>query len=111
MPEKRCLLVTSAAIKTQIDRLTSQERARTNPAAFLQTLEGRNIEIRASTRAMVQRLLDQKAKSLTYDAVFAAADDLVACCGGDLQHAFEALEVYEILSRKGNKIERESASG
>jgi len=110
MSEKHRLLVTSAAIRKQIDRFSCQERERTSSAEFLQTLEERNVDIRSSTRAMIERLLDKNAASLKYDAVFAAADDLVACCDGNVEHAFEVLEVYKTLSRKGEKTEIETTA-
>ena len=110
MSEKHRLLLTSAAIRKQIDRFSCQERERTSAAEFLHALEERNIDIRSSTRAMIERLLNKGAEPLKYDALFAAADDFVACCGGDVDHAFEVLEVYKTLSRKGNKIESESTT-
>jgi len=110
MSKKRRISLTSAAIRKKIDRLSFQERERTNAAEFLHSLEKRNIEIRSSTRAMVERFLDRNAEPLKYDPVFGAADDFVACCGGDVEHAVEVLKVYETLSRKGDRIEGKIAA-
>ncbi len=102
MSGKRCRRVTSAALRDRLDQLSAEQREMTTVAEFLRQFEELGLEIGDSVRAMVERILNRNGEALDYDAVFAAADDLVACCNGSLEHALDALRVYKAVS--GNQM-------
>lgn len=105
MCEKRCRRVTSAALRDRFERVSAEERERATVAEFLQQFEELGLEIGDSARSMVERMLERDGEALDYDAVFAAADDLVACCNGSLERAFDALKVYKAVSGRQMSIE------
>ena len=105
MSEKRCRRVTSAALRNCLDRVSAEERETTTVAEFLQQFEEPGLEIGDSARSMVERMLERDGEALDYDAVFAAADDLVACCNGSLVRALDALRVYKAVSGKQMSVE------
>ena len=105
MSEKRCRRVTSAALRNRLDQLSADQRETTTVAEFLRQFEELGLEIGDSVRAMVERILDRNGETLDYDAVFAAADDLVVCCNGSLDRALDALRVYKAVSGKQMSVE------
>ncbi|MFH1921881.1 MAG: hypothetical protein ABIP48_18605 [Planctomycetota bacterium] len=105
MPEKRYRRATSAALRNLLDLLSAEERETTTVAAFLRQFEEHGLEISDYARSMVERILDRDGEALDYDAVFAAADDLVACCNGSLERALDALRVYKAVSGKQMSVE------
>ncbi len=105
MTGKRCRRITSAALRDRLERVSVEERDTTTVAEFLRQFEELGLEIGDSARAMVELVLDRNGEALDYDAVFAAADDLVACCNGSLERALDALRVYKTASRKQMSVE------
>ena len=105
MSEKRCRRVTSAALRERLDQLSADQRETTTVAEFLRQFEELGLEIGDSARSMVERMLERDGEALDYDAVFAAADDLVACCNGSLERALDALRVYKAVSGKQMSVE------
>ena len=105
MPEKRCRRVTNSALRERFERVSAEERETTTVAEFLRQFEELGLEIGDSARSMVERLLERDSEALDYDAVFAAADDLVACCNGSLERALDALRVYKAASSKQMSVE------
>ena len=77
----------------------------TTVAEFLRQFEELGLEIGDSARSMVERMLERDGETLNYGAVFAAADDLVACCNGSLERALDALKVYKAASGKQMGVE------
>ena len=100
MSEKRCSRATSAALRVHLDLLPADQREKTTVAEFLRQFEECGLEIGDSGRFMVERILNQGHEMLNYDAVLAAADDLVARCDGNVETALDALRVYKAVSGK-----------
>ena len=105
MSEIRCRRVTSAALRDRLERVSAEERETTTVAEFLRQFEELGIEIGASARSMVERMLERDGEELDYDAALAAADDLVACCNGSLERALNALRVYKAVTGKETSVE------
>ena len=105
MPERRCRRVTSAALRDRFEQLPAKDRETTTVAEFLRQFAELGLEIGDSARFMVERMLERDGEALDYDAVFAAADDLVACCNGSLDRALDALKVYKAASGKQMNVE------
>ena len=100
MPEERCKRVTSAALRDRLDQLSADQRETNTVAEFLQQFEELGLEIGNSASAMVERIVNRDGEALDYDAIFAAADDLVACCNGRLDRALDAFRVHKAVSGK-----------
>jgi hypothetical protein len=105
MPEKQYRRATSAALRNLLDLMSAEDRETTTVAAFLRQFEEHGHEISDSGRLMVERILDRDGETLDYDAVFAAADDLVACCNGSLELAMDALKAYRAASGRQIGVE------
>ena len=105
MPEKRRRRVTSVALRDRLEHVSAEERETTSVAEFLRQFEELGLEIGDSARSMVERILERDGEALDYDAVFAAADDLVACCNGSLERALDALKICKAASGKQMGVE------
>ena len=105
MSEKRCSRATSAALRDRLDLVPADQRETITAAEFLRQFEEQGLEIGDSARSMVERILDREHETLDYDAVLAAADDLVACCDGSVEIALDALRVYKAVSGKQMSVE------
>ena len=94
MPTEDCQRVPSVVIKRCIDLLTAEEREKLTATEFLRPFREHGFEVGKSCLAMVERMLDRKGESLDRDALIAAADDFVACCGGSKDDACDVLGAY-----------------
>ena len=100
MSKKHYKRVASAALRNHFEQMPAEERETLGVVEFLQHFEELGLEIGGPARSMVVRMLERDCKELDYDAIFAAADDLVASCNGCLERAQNALRVYKAVSGK-----------
>ncbi len=105
MSGKHYRRVTSSALRDRFERVSVEERETTTVAEFLRQFEELGLEIGDSARYMIERMVERDGEVLDYNAVFAAADDLVACCNGRLERALDALRVYKAVSGKQMSVE------
>ncbi|MFQ5799639.1 MAG: hypothetical protein ACE5H0_13240 [Bacteroidota bacterium] len=86
--------VPSVAIRRCLDLLGAEGREKLSATELLSLFREHGFVVGESCQSMVERMLNRGDTSLDCDSLIAAADDLVACCDGSTDDAFDVLEAY-----------------